>query len=66
MCSTWVNGANILCLFTSQSPSHNIVHMGVAEALIVKGHNLTILSSLPIKTRKGITITNIVISPKEE
>lgn len=39
------NSANILGVFTSNSPSHGIIHKAVADALIDAGHDLTIVSS---------------------
>uniref|UniRef100_A0A1A9X0P9 Cytochrome b5 heme-binding domain-containing protein n=1 Tax=Glossina brevipalpis TaxID=37001 RepID=A0A1A9X0P9_9MUSC len=38
-----VNGANILGLFLTPSPSHLIVHMSVAKVLAEEGHNVTVV-----------------------
>ncbi|XP_055904466.1 UDP-glycosyltransferase UGT5-like [Eupeodes corollae] len=43
--------SNILGVFLSPSPSHVIVHMGIARALIDQGHNLTIITSMPLKDK---------------
>lgn len=48
LCLSIANGANILGLFTSVSPSHNIVHLSVVKPLIEQGHNVTIISRLPM------------------
>lgn len=48
---TAVHSANILGLFTSLSPSHNIVHLSVVKALIDEGHNVTIISRLPMNDK---------------
>ncbi|KAL5273921.1 hypothetical protein ACFFRR_000595 [Megaselia abdita] len=44
-------GANILGIFTSYSPSHNIIHMSEVDALIQKGHNVTVITALPLKQK---------------
>lgn len=48
LCLSIANGANILGIFTSLSPSHNIVHLSVVKAFIEKGHNVTVISRLPM------------------
>lgn len=58
-------GANILGLFSSHSPSHLIIHMSVAKALVEAGHNVTVVSMLkPKVTHKDIHL--IVVPMKEE
>ncbi|KAL5291873.1 hypothetical protein ACFFRR_010948 [Megaselia abdita] len=52
LCFSVVSGANILGVFTSLSPSHNIVHLSVVKALIEKGHNVTVLSRIPMNDKK--------------
>ncbi|EDV56661.2 UDP-glucuronosyltransferase 1-6 [Drosophila erecta] len=58
-------GANILGLFSSHSPSHLIIHMSVAKALVEAGHNVTVVSMLQPKVmHKDIHL--IVVPMKEE
>ncbi|KAL5291875.1 hypothetical protein ACFFRR_010948 [Megaselia abdita] len=45
------SGANILGLFTTSTKSHVIIHMGYAEALIAQGHNVTIVTTVPLKDK---------------
>lgn len=52
LCLSVANGANIVGIFTSLSPSHNIVHLSVVKPLIEKGHNVTIISRLPMNDKK--------------
>lgn len=54
------NGYNILGIFTSLSPSHNIVHLNVMKPLIAKGHNVTIISRLPLN-EKNLKINHILL-----
>ncbi|XP_060654601.1 UDP-glycosyltransferase UGT5-like [Drosophila nasuta] len=62
-----VNGANILGVFTSHSPSHLIIHMSVMKALAEEGHNVTVVSSMPAKvTHKSIKHILIPLSESEE
>ncbi|XP_075152431.1 UDP-glycosyltransferase UGT5-like [Haematobia irritans] len=62
---TSTNGANILGLFTSHSPSHLIVHMSVVKVLAERGHNVTVVvSQKPKVTHKDINV--ILIPPTEE
>ncbi|XP_013100181.1 UDP-glucosyltransferase 2 [Stomoxys calcitrans] len=59
------NGANILGLFTSHSPSHLIVHMSLVKVLAERGHNVTVLvSQKPKVTHKDIKV--ILIPPTDE
>ncbi|XP_039484432.1 UDP-glycosyltransferase UGT5 [Drosophila santomea] len=60
-------GANILGVFTSHSPSHFIVHMSIMKALAEKGHNVTVVSSVPPKvTHKSIKHIVIPMSAEDE
>lgn len=68
-CASWqiaqTDGANILGLFTSHSPSHLIVHMSLVKVLAERGHNVTVVVALkPKVTHKDINV--IVIPPPEE
>ncbi|XP_017001942.2 UDP-glucosyltransferase 2-like [Drosophila takahashii] len=59
------NGANILGLFSSHSPSHLIIHMSTAKALAEAGHNVTVVSMLKPKVmHKNIHL--IVVPMKQE
>ncbi|ALC39403.1 Ugt36Ba, partial [Drosophila busckii] len=61
------DGANILGVFTSHSPSHLIVHMSVMKALAEEGHNVTVVSSLePKVTHKSIKHIVIPMSKEDE
>lgn len=60
-------GANILGVFTSHSPSHLIIHMSIMKALAEDGHNVTVASSMPPKvTHKNIKHIVIPLSDAEE
>ncbi|XP_041449688.1 UDP-glycosyltransferase UGT5 [Drosophila obscura] len=60
-------GSNILGVFTSHSPSHFIVHMSIMKSLAEKGHNITVVSSLPPKvTHKSIKHIVIPLTAEEE
>lgn len=59
------NGANILGIYTSYSPSHNIVHIAEVNALIEKGHNVTVITALPLK-QKNPKYHHIFIPPPRE
>ncbi|XP_055848145.1 UDP-glycosyltransferase UGT5-like [Episyrphus balteatus] len=43
--------SNILGVFLTHSPSNVIHHMAVARALIERGHNLTVITSIPLKEK---------------
>ncbi|XP_055857870.1 UDP-glycosyltransferase UGT4-like isoform X7 [Episyrphus balteatus] len=45
------HSANILCMFTSCVQQNLIVFMAVANTLIDKGHNVTIVTTIPIPTQ---------------
>lgn len=57
--------AKILGLFTSPSPSHVIIHMSVAKALVNQGHDLTIVTTLPLKD-KNPKYKHILLAPADE
>lgn len=60
-------GANILGVFTSHSPSHFIVHMSIMKTLAEKGHNVTVVSSVPPKvTHKSINHIVVPMSAEDE
>lgn len=42
------NASNILGVFLTHSPSNVILHMAVVQALIENGHNLTVITSIPL------------------
>ncbi|XP_033249912.1 UDP-glucuronosyltransferase 2B1-like [Drosophila miranda] len=59
-------GANILGLFTSLSPSHLIIQMSVAKALAERGHNVTVVSVLkPDITHKDINVIQVPLSKED-
>lgn len=47
-----VQGENILGVFTSPGKSHLIVFMSTVETMIEKGHNVTVLTTIPIPNMK--------------
>ncbi|EDW55509.1 UDP-glucuronosyltransferase 2B15 [Drosophila sechellia] len=60
-------GANILGVFTSHSPSHFIVHMSIMKTLAEKGHNVTVVSSVsPKVTHKSINHIVVPMSAEDE
>lgn len=61
----YVNGANILGIFASTSMSHNIIHMAGVDALIQKGHNVTVVTILPLK-QKNPKYHHVYIPPPLE
>lgn len=63
---TSANGANILGVFTSHSPSHVIVHQSIANVLAERGHNVTVVVSDQPKIKVHKDITVIVIPPTKE
>ncbi|KAH8326051.1 hypothetical protein KR067_013684 [Drosophila pandora] len=61
------NGSNILGVFTSHSPSHLIVHMSIMRTLAERGHNVTVLSSMPPKvTHENIKHIVVPLSAEDE
>lgn len=59
------DAANILGLFTSISPSHVIIHMAVVKSLIKQGHNVTVVTSIPLKD-KNPDYKHIFIHPGDD
>lgn len=45
------SGANILGLFTTSTKSHVIIHMTLAESLVAQGHNVTVVTTVPLKDK---------------
>lgn len=45
---SYVSSANILGMFLTHAPSHVIVHMGVVRALVERGHNVTVMTSMKL------------------
>lgn len=62
--SVGVESARILGLFTSPSPSHLIVHTAVTDILAEQGHQVTVISSIPLKDVNS-KVNHIVISPND-
>jgi len=59
-------GANILGLFPSLSPSHVIIQMSAAKVLAEKGHNVTVVSVLkPVVTHKNIKVIQVPLTKEE-
>ncbi|EDW28731.1 GL18788 [Drosophila persimilis] len=61
-----IEGANILGVFNSHSPSHVIVNMAVAKTLADRGHNITVLTQMKPKFQPHENITVIVALPTPE
>ncbi|KAH8362651.1 hypothetical protein KR200_008370 [Drosophila serrata] len=59
-------GANILGIFGTHSPSHVIVHMAVMKTLADRGHNITVVSLLKPKFAAHENITVILAPPTPE
>ncbi|XP_055850477.1 UDP-glycosyltransferase UGT5-like [Episyrphus balteatus] len=63
------NASNILGLFLTYSPSHLIIHMSIIRALVEKGHNVTVITSMPLKDKnpqyRHIFLKNLDVSAKE-
>ncbi|XP_017086628.2 UDP-glucosyltransferase 2-like [Drosophila eugracilis] len=60
-------GANILGLYSSHSPSHLIIHMSTAKALAEAGHNVTVVSMLrPKVMHKDINLIVIPVTKEQE
>ncbi|XP_033173274.1 UDP-glucuronosyltransferase 2B15 [Drosophila mauritiana] len=60
------DGANILGVFGTHSPSHVIVHMAVMKALADRGHNITVVTQMKPKMAAHENITVIIAPPTEE
>ncbi|XP_037732131.1 UDP-glucosyltransferase 2-like [Drosophila subpulchrella] len=59
-------GANILGLFPSLSPSHLIIQMSAAKVLAEQGHNVTVVTALkPVVTHKNITLIQVPLTKEE-
>ncbi|XP_043643599.1 UDP-glycosyltransferase UGT5 [Drosophila teissieri] len=59
-------GANILGLFPSLSPSHLIISMSVAKILADQGHNVTVVTVLePTITHKNINLVSVPMTKAE-
>lgn len=59
-------GANILGLFPSLSPSHLIIQMSAAKVLAENGHNVTVVTVLkPVVNHKNITVIQVPLSKEE-
>ncbi|EDX13160.1 GD20543 [Drosophila simulans] len=59
-------GANILGLFTSISPSHLIIQMSAVKVLAENGHNVTVVTVLkPVVNHKNITVIQVPLSREE-
>lgn len=43
------DGARILGIFPSASPSHHIVYQAIMKALVARGHHVTVVSTDPLK-----------------
>ncbi|KAH8246347.1 hypothetical protein KR038_001236 [Drosophila bunnanda] len=59
-------GANILGIFGSHSPSHVIVHMAVMKTLADRGHNITVVTQIKPKLAAHENITVILAPPTPE
>lgn len=57
--------AKILGLFTRFSRSHVIVHLSVVKALTDQGHNVTIVTTMPLKDSNP-KYKHILLTPDEE
>ncbi|XP_055918385.1 UDP-glycosyltransferase UGT5-like [Eupeodes corollae] len=57
--------SNILCLFTSTGQSHLIIHMAIARTLADRGHNVTVVTTLPLKDLNP-KYNHIYLPPEED
>ncbi|XP_055846241.1 UDP-glucosyltransferase 2-like [Episyrphus balteatus] len=57
--------SNILCLFTTTGTSHLIIHMAIARTLADRGHNVTVVTILPLKD-KNPKYHHIYLPPSED
>ncbi|XP_030241565.1 UDP-glucuronosyltransferase 2A1-like isoform X1 [Drosophila navojoa] len=60
-----IDGANILGLFSTFSPSHLVVHMAMMRALADRGHNVTIVSAIKPRLVPHENIT-LILAPMSE
>lgn len=58
------DSAKILGLFTRFSRSHLIIHLSVAKSLIDEGHDVTLVTTVPLQY-KNPNFTHILLSPFE-
>ncbi|KAH8349074.1 hypothetical protein KR084_004051 [Drosophila pseudotakahashii] len=59
-------GANILGLFPSLSPSHVIIQMSAAKVLAERGHNVTVVTVLkPVVNYKNINVILVPLTKEE-
>ncbi|XP_055374507.1 uncharacterized protein LOC129607504 [Condylostylus longicornis] len=59
-----VETANILGLFTTQSKSHLIIHFAVVRALVERGHNVTVVTTMPYTEPNLTGFQHLVLRPK--
>lgn len=59
-------GANILGIFGTHSPSHVIVHMAVMKTLADQGHNITVVTQMKPKLAAHENITVVLAPPTPE
>ncbi|XP_055836559.1 UDP-glucosyltransferase 2-like [Episyrphus balteatus] len=57
--------SNILCLFTTTGTSHLIIHMAIARTLAERGHNVTVVTILPLND-KNPKYHHIYLPPEKE
>ncbi|KAL5273914.1 hypothetical protein ACFFRR_000588 [Megaselia abdita] len=68
-----VQGENILGVFTSPGKSHLIIFMSTIQTMIERGHNVTVLTTIPIpnmkandsKTFRHIHLSSLDLQPSE-
>lgn len=60
------DGANILGIFGSHSPSHVIVHMAMMKTLADRGHNITVVTQMKPKLKAHENITVVLAPPTPE
>lgn len=60
-------GANILGVFSSLSPSHLIVQMSMVKVLAEEGHNVTVVTALkPPVNHKDINVVQVPLSEEDQ
>lgn len=60
-------GANILGVFSSLSPSHLIVEMSMLKVLAEEGHNVTVVTALkPAVSHKDINVVQVPLSEEDQ
>ncbi|XP_017086572.2 UDP-glucosyltransferase 2 [Drosophila eugracilis] len=60
------DGANILGIFGTHSPSHVIIHMAMMKTLADRGHNITVVTQMKPKLPPHENITVILAPPTPE